>query len=444
MYRLIASLVLSLLAVLAAASDDKPPAKKSTAPVDPTAGLPPLDRTSRYLECLVELRKRAAAAEKAKDKARRGMLDQLLAAEEATVGRHREAMRLMDSVFPTFPTAKPDPDLADYQPKDAVATILALAGKHRVVMINEAHHVARHRAFAALLLEGLRKQGFRYFAAETFDHDDMPALAKRGYPTLQTGYYCREPVFGDLVRQAVRLGYTPVAYEHRMKQSALRAEAKDVARLIAEREQGQAKNLQARIFDKDPKARVLVFAGYSHVRKVPEVKQRGGKKVETAWMAARFKQLTGIDPLTIDQTSVMEHAKAACEHPAYRLALEKKKVVDRPVVLFDAKAGRSYVPPADRGAFDLVVFHPREIEQDGRPRWLRMGGYRRAVKVAGLPGRPSRGLAAGAGVREGGGCCGGHSCGPGGIRPGGPATAPAPAEGGVHGPGGGCVREDSA
>ncbi len=393
MNRLTTGLLLPLLlaGLAASASDDKKPAKKSPAPADPTAGVPPLDRTSRYLQRVVELRKRRAAAEKAKDEARRGMLDQLLAAEEATVGRYHEAMRLMDRFFPTVSAAKVVTNLDDYQPKDAVAAILALAGKHRVVMINEAHHVARHRAFAALLLEGLRKQGFRYFAAETFDHDDMPALLKRGYPTLQTGYYCREPVFGDLVRQAVRLGYTPVAYEHRPNQSALRAPAKDVARLLAEREQGQAKNLQARIFDKDPRARVVVFAGYSHIRKVPQVSQRGGKKVETKWMAARFKELTGIEALSVDQTSVMEHARADREHPAYRLALEKKKVADRPVVLFDAKAGRHYVPPADRGAFDLVVFHPRDSEQDGRPRWLRMGGYRRAVKVAGLPAAPRDG-----------------------------------------------------
>jgi hypothetical protein len=314
------------------------------------------------------------------------MLDQMLAAEEAAVGRHREAMRLMDSVFRTFAASKPDTELNGHAPRDAVEVILEQSARHQVVMINEAHHVPRHRAFAALLLAGLRKQGFRYFAAETFDHDDMTALAKRGYPTLKTGYYCREPVFGDLVRHAVRLGYIPIAYEHRFdKPSARPSGPEGVARQIAEREEGQVKNLKVRIFDKDPKARVIVFVGYSHARKVPDVSERGGKKAETKWMAARVKERTGIDPLSVDQTTVMEHVKLECEHPAYRLAVAKKKVSDRPVVLFDAKAGRYYVPPADRGAFDLVVFHPRDVDRDGRPAWLRMGGYREEVKVKEIP-----------------------------------------------------------
>jgi hypothetical protein len=391
MNRLLTALALAVLtSELAAHShDDKPPGQEGAAPADPTAGVPPLDRTSRYLPRIVELRKRRAAAEKAGHENRRDLLGQVLAAEETGVGRHQEAMRLMDSVFPTFTAGKPAVDLDGYEPTDAVAAILALAAKHRVLMINEAHHVARHRAFATSLLAGLREKGFRYFAAETLDHEDIPTLVKRGYPTLRTGYYCREPLCGDLVREALRLGYTPVAYEHRFDKPAARpAGAEAIHRRIAEREQGQAKNLKARIFDMDSKARVVVFAGYSHVRKVPQVSGAGEKKVETTWMAARFKDLTGIDPLTIDQTTMMEHARAACEHPAYRLALEKKKVVDRPVVLLDARAGRYYVPSADRGAFDLVVFHPRDTYKDGRPQWQRMGGYRKPVKVSGLPAAP--------------------------------------------------------
>src|SRR5262249_35863660 len=158
-----------------------------------------------------------------------------------------------------------------------------------------------HRAFAGLLLAGLRQKGFRYFAAETFDREDMPDLAKRGYPTLKTGYYCVEPVFGDLVRQALRLGYAPVAYEHISDEPLARQAGADaVRRQIARREEGEARNLKKLIFDKDPRARVVVFAGYSHIRKVPQVSASGKEKVETKWMAARFKERTGIEPLSVD------------------------------------------------------------------------------------------------------------------------------------------------
>lgn len=243
-----------------------------------------------------------------------------------------------------------------------------------------------------MLLAGLHKKGFRYFAAETFDECDMPELAKRGYPSLMTGYYCTDPVFGDLVRQALRMGFIPIAYEHDSNSDKPPAVGEEeIRKEIAEREQGQARNLKKRIFDKDPRARVVVLAGYSHVCKVPQIFERDGKKGEITWMAVRFKKLTGITPLTIDQTTVMEHVRPASEHPAYRLGVEGKKVSDQSVVLFDAKSGRYYVPPANSGAFDLVVFHPRDMKRDTRPRWLRMGGYRREVKVTGLPPAPKDG-----------------------------------------------------
>jgi hypothetical protein len=62
----------------------------------------------------------------------------------------------------------------------------------------------------------------------------------------------------------------------------------------------------------------------------------------------------------------MEHAEPTREHPAYRLAVEKKMVGDRPVVLFDARAGRYSVPADDRGAFDVIVFRPRDVQRGGR------------------------------------------------------------------------------
>jgi hypothetical protein len=49
------------------------------------------------------------------------------------------------------------------------------------------------------------------------------------------------------------------------------------------------------------------------------------------------------------------------------------------------------VPPRDRGAFDLTVFHPRDEYEGGRPTWARMGGYRKPSKVAGLPSAPAGG-----------------------------------------------------
>jgi hypothetical protein len=382
-----------LLAPAVAGQDPKDkPAPKAAAKAFrlDLGGLPKLDDTANYLARVAKLRDlmKQAGPEGASG------LNQFLAAEAAFVGRHREAMALMDAGRPEIPAAKNTDALDPYEPRDAADAILALADKHQVVMINEAHHVPRHRAFATLLLDGLRRKGFTYFAAETFGSlavqaagDDMTPLARRGYPTLGTGYYTAEPLFGDLVRTACRLGFTPVAYEHRWATPPTPPDTDEGRmRQIAEREEGEAKNLVERIFKKDPKAKVVVFAGYYHVRKAP-----AGGQNPVAWMAARFKAATGIDPLTVDQAEVMEQSRPGFEHPAYRLAYDKKKTAAKPWVLFDARAGAYYVPPRDRGAFDLTVFHPRDAYEGGRPTWMRMGGYRKPVAAPGLPAAPEGG-----------------------------------------------------
>jgi hypothetical protein len=238
-----------------------------------------------------------------------------------------------------------------YSPTGALQAIEAAAGPRQVVMINEAHHVPQHRAFTLQLLAALRRKGFTYFAAETLAPD--PGLAKRGYPTPETGVYIQEPLYGDLVRTALRLGYQVVPYE-----------AEQAGRGIEPREREQARNLIERIFQKDPKAKVLVHAGYSHILKSPASPGR-------QWMAAYFKESTGIDPLTVNQVIMTEHSAPELEHPLYRWAVESGMVAE-PVVLRSA-AGAFWSPSP---GIDVVVFHPRSRYENGRPTWLRMSGLR--------------------------------------------------------------------
>jgi hypothetical protein len=215
-------------------------------------------------------------------------------------------------------------------------------------MINEAHHVPQHRAFTLQLLYALRKQGFTYFAAEAFSHD--PQLSERGYPTRATGSYVSEPVFGDLVRTALRLGYKTVPYE---TESGDSREA---------RERDQARHLGERILAKDPKARVLVHAGHGHISETP-----GRVKM----MAAVFRDMTGIDPFTINQEWMTEHSAPEHEQMVYRWATERG-LVTRPVVF--RKGAGDFWSLSDSS--DVALFHPRSRYEHGRPHWLRMGGLR--------------------------------------------------------------------
>src|SRR5690606_3224405 len=128
--------------------------------------------------------------------------------------------------------------------------IINEAYNRRVVMLNEAHHVPETRGLTMALLKPLFDQGYRYFAAETFQEIGLKETIKKGFPMLETGYYIAEPLFADIVREALRIGYTLVPYEH----SAPCDYSVDPDGCQDQRERGQAKNLYDRTLKKDPSA----------------------------------------------------------------------------------------------------------------------------------------------------------------------------------------------
>jgi len=296
----------------------------------------------------------------------------------AEVGAWDEALRYADVVYGDEGHQAPAAAgaLDGRRPVDALRYLADAASRTQVVMINEAHHVPQHRAFTLRLLAELRRRGYRYFAAETLSSADE-GLARRGYPTAATGPYIGEPLYGDLVRTALRLGYTVVPYE---------ASPGD-----PDRERAQAEHLARRILDHDPHARILVHAGYNHVNE-------NGTLAGHAPMAAQFRQLTGIDPLTVDQTVMSERADHALEHPLYALATGPLGI-RAPTVFVDA-AGHGWT--AQPGTRDLTVFHPRTVVRDGRPDWMRLEGARRPAAIpAGVCGAAPRCLVRARAAAEG-------------------------------------------
>lgn len=276
------------------------------------------------------------------------------------LGDPAEALRLFDTIDEDAPSPSVDTmQLDQLGVADAVETIVAAADTAHVVFINEAHHVPQTRVLTIALLGRLRAKGFTYLAAETFSPFDS-SLNARDYPVHASGYYSNEPLFGEILREARRLGYTLVPYE------AIGARSQDA------RETGQATNLRDRIFRDHPDARVLVHAGYSHI---DESGTLGGAKP----MAVRFRELTGIDPLTVDQTTMREHATRDRERGEYR------HVVDRagrtmPFVLLEP-TGQAWTNRP--GVHDMTVFLPRTQSRDGRPDWLWHSGERQPYPIRG-------------------------------------------------------------
>lgn len=228
----------------------------------------------------------------------RGMAQQYFAFSEGELGLYGEAVR----DFPLkahLPTNTVLPTPGQWQAADAVDTIVDLAAHRRVVMVNEAHHDAHTRLLTLALLPRLRALGFTHLAIEALV-EDGDALRQRGYPTDRSGTeYMREPVYGEIVREALRLGYVLVPYESTTPGGQ-------------ERETQQAQALYQKVLAGNPKARLLVHAGYAHIDKAK------GRLGDVLPMAMRLEALSGLDVLSIDQTEVREE-EPFNELEAYRV-----------------------------------------------------------------------------------------------------------------------------
>jgi hypothetical protein len=289
----------------------------------------------------------------------------------------------------------PPPDLAPTSPplteadsarlraastRNALSVIRAEAAKTRIVILNEAHHRPRDRAFALEVARTLRPLGYTLLAAEAFTNVDrqvdapVTKLARERYPSFQTGYYVHDPVFADFIRQALAIGYRPAAYEIRESQSRPGGG-------IPEREQAQAENVAA-ILAADPGAKIFVYVGFSHVMEAPI----GPAGEEMEWMAARLKKMTGVDPLTIDQANVGEESRTRLGREAQ--ALVEPRIGESSVL----RLGEAFVKVGENAhAVDLQVFHPRMRFIHGRPSWLeRMGRTARPVPSNLVPARGRR------------------------------------------------------
>lgn len=187
-----------------------------------------------------------------------------------------------DSIIDTQDRIKPSETVEVFDP---IPFLTKEIGDKRVVMLNEAHSTPGHRLFAESMLKTLKEKGFKYLAVETLSWSDT-LINQRGYPISTTGYYSREPYFANFLRTAIKEGFTIIPYD----QQAHQVKTRD----INERETNQANNLISAI-NENPTDKIFVYAGYAHIQKKSEIQ-------DIKWMAERFKDSTGIDPFTIDQT----------------------------------------------------------------------------------------------------------------------------------------------
>lgn len=310
---------------------------------------------------------------------------QLYASAENELGLYNEALRDFPLVSPLVPKeALPETD--SWQKTDAVEAIAKAAASTQVVFINEAHHDAHTRVLTLELLPRLYATGYRYLAIEALAEPPV-TLAARGYALESSGSeYLREPIYGEIVRQAIALGYKVISYDA------------DTVNPVA-REQAQAQNLEERIFRKDPSARVIVHAGYAHIDK------GRGELGSVTPLAAQLEKRLNLHAVSVNQTQFRETLPEDNEN--YRW-LMKEWDIRRPTVFINKKNGSLW--SAKPRLYDVNVVLPRTgrdavlsggmersrvvtntvqrqsmlapVVNTSRPSWIALGGARRRLAIS--------------------------------------------------------------
>lgn len=149
-----------------------------------------------------------------------------------------------------------------------------------LVMFNEHHYYPTHRILIEQLLPLFAEAGYSYLGLEALASGQDSLLNEGIPPTINSGFYTKDPHFANLIRTAQSLGFEFVAYENTNRDM--------------DREEGQAANLVNATFAQDPEAKVLVLAGMDHILEKPT--QRGKK-----WLGAMLNETYDLDPLTINQ-----------------------------------------------------------------------------------------------------------------------------------------------
>lgn len=249
----------------------------------------------------------------------------------------------------------------------AEAAILEDAKATRAVFLNESHAQSVTRAVNIGLVRRLRAAGYTHLGLEalagrsasgqcaTLELEDRE-LPRRGHAVRASGYYLQDPVFAELVRVALEEGLVPVAYDDMSGNPG-----------AEERERRQAHNL-ACVVQSDPEARLIVIGGFAHISEAED-----DSRIPGGLMGYRFKRLTGIDPVTVDTTSLLALNQTELE---FARPVPGPRGGRYPALLRNA-AGEAFRVPG----YDHVVLAPVAASRWEDGDWLTLGGLRQPVEA---------------------------------------------------------------
>jgi hypothetical protein len=241
----------------------------------------------------------------------------------------------------------------EFSPVNARDYIIERSKNEQIIIINEAHTYPNHRTFTHSLLQGLYDNGYRYLGLEAL-WDTL--INERNFPIIESGYYTKDPEFGNLIYTALNIGFTLFGYD-------------DFEYNGKEREIAQARNI-VNFIEQNPLGKVLIHCGHDHVIT--------GTPNNPTWekaMAGRLKEYTQINPFTIDQTQFAEKSERKYNHPYIAMVNKEFPVVliDENRNLFNGKKGNDQV--------DIRIIHPETQYINNRPNWLLSVGNRKEYHI---------------------------------------------------------------
>jgi hypothetical protein len=278
-----------------------------------------------------------------------GMADSALVATDKafTQGVLRQGVKNTDTI-----------DFSAYHAVSAQSYISEIAERQQIIMLNEAHTVPAHRLFTKSLLKNLYDKGYRYLCLEALEFN---SVYNESHATFlpRTGFYTKESCFAELIREALRIGYTVRGYEPTKAQYDS----------VSKRHSGTRDSLMAinirHILKSTPAAKLLIYAGHGHI-----------SKTLPASLYAYLKKSTSITPYSVNQTSYREHASRMYES-VYYIAFQNYFTAAEPSVLVDTL--NRPVNLSDDS--DLYIYHPRTQSTNGRPHWLYENGVRKSIRI---------------------------------------------------------------
>jgi hypothetical protein len=227
-----------------------------------------------------------------------------------------------------------------------IGALDSIIGNNQIVIINEAHDRLVHRAFIYELLPLLKDKGFTHLAMETLSQPTSNL-------DISTGFYTSEPVMGEVYRKALELGFQLIAYEDTNNNASMRDSI-------------QAVNLKNQLFVEGKLLKTAIICGYGHLYEWSE-------STDTKMMGQYIGEMTGVNPLTIDQVLIGEYSDNS-----YMATFYEALVQDSSIVFYKASFS-NFIPPFS----DIYIFHPKTKFFHNRPEYITLNQEKKWVELEG-------------------------------------------------------------